>query len=172
MGDTGYGNTNYNEALLNLAQNVRSLSSLVSQCLTQQNVEQLTAVINNQFSNINSNIEALQVAINTINSYISQIPSGNIYPLGVISTPGIYSVAASDFYIYANATAGTITVMLPPATGSGRLLVVKKIDSSANAVTVQASAGNTIDGSGSQVIVTQYASLFIQDVMPGNWFID
>jgi hypothetical protein len=61
--------------------------------------------------------------------------------------------------ILANATSGALTVSLPKADGFyGKSVQVKKIDSSANAVTIQAKTGETIDGTNTKVIATQYMS--------------
>lgn len=59
--------------------------------------------------------------------------------------------------ILANAAAGAITVSLPKAEGFyGRTIQVKKIDSSVNAVTLQAKTGETIDGTNTKAIGSQY----------------
>jgi hypothetical protein len=50
-------------------------------------------------------------------------------------------------------------------------LTVKKVDSSANAVTVTATTANIIDGASTQVIDTQYTSLTIQDAAANTWYI-
>ena len=58
--------------------------------------------------------------------------------------------------ILANATNGTITITLPSATTcSGRQYIIKKVDSSTNAVTVTPQTGQTIDGQTSISITTQ-----------------
>jgi hypothetical protein len=72
----------------------------------------------------------------------------------------------------ADATSGNITLSLPPATGcDGFDIVVKKIDSSANAVTIDvAETDGTIDGQASIVIDAQYDSYsFVCD--GSNWWI-
>ena len=63
----------------------------------------------------------------------------------------------SDYLILADATAGAVTVNLPSAASSrGAALVVKKIDASANAVTIDASGAETIDGATTQALAAQY----------------
>jgi len=58
-----------------------------------------------------------------------------------------YVVAAGDSLISADATGGAFTVNLPAAAShTGRVIYVKKIDSSANAVTIDANASEEIDG--------------------------
>lgn len=74
-----------------------------------------------------------------------------------------YTVAAGDSLILCNATAGAITVNLPAvASSTGRILNIKKIDSSANAVTLDGNSSETIDGQLTQSTTTQYASFTIQ----------
>jgi len=58
--------------------------------------------------------------------------------------------------VLANATNGAITITLPSAsTCSGRQYVIKKIDSSTNAVTIAPQSGQTIDGQTGINITTQ-----------------
>ena len=65
--------------------------------------------------------------------------------------------------IFCDATSGAITVNLPTISGNtGRQYTIKKIDSSANAVTVDGSGAETIDGSTTAVINSQYESITIQ----------
>lgn len=72
--------------------------------------------------------------------------------------------------VLVNASGGNRTITLPDATTcGGRQYIVKKIDSSANTVTVTAQTGQTIDGQSSVVLNTQYQ--FIKIVSNGqNWF--
>jgi len=58
-----------------------------------------------------------------------------------------YTVAAGDSLISADATSGAFTVNLPAAAShTGRVIYIKKTDSSANAVTIDANASEEIDG--------------------------
>jgi hypothetical protein len=79
----------------------------------------------------------------------------------VSTTP--YTVVATDRTILVDATGGARTVNLPTAASAKwRVLKIKKIDSSANTVTVDGSGAETIDGAATQVIAAQYASFTIQ----------
>lgn len=72
------------------------------------------------------------------------------------------SVNATDYAVFADATAGAITVNLPAvASSAGRALVVKKIDASGNAVTLDGSGAETIDGAATQAIAAQYDALMV-----------
>jgi len=80
-----------------------------------------------------------------------------------------YSVTATDEVVLADATAGAITVNLPTPT-SGRRLNVKKIDSSANVVTVDTPGAETIDGAATFPLASQYDSVTL--VSDGtDWFV-
>ena len=70
---------------------------------------------------------------------------------GAAYDAGVYSCIMCD------ATAGAITVKLPKASQvKGAYYVVKKTDGGANAVTVQASVGEIIDGANTHSLPAQY----------------
>jgi hypothetical protein len=79
-----------------------------------------------------------------------------------------YAVAATDETVLCDATLGAITVTLPTAT-SGRIVTVKKIDNSVNAITIDGDAGD-IDGAGTQPLSAQWDALTMQ-ADGTNWFI-
>lgn len=67
-------------------------------------------------------------------------------------------LADSTEIVLCDATAGAFTVTLPPAaTNTGRVIGVKKTDSSANAVTIDGNAAELIDGAATLVITAQNA---------------
>lgn len=68
------------------------------------------------------------------------------------------SFGVGDFTIRVDASGGAVTVILPPISGSkGRLFNVKKIDTSANPVTVSGDAN--IDNLASRILVSAYNSI-------------
>jgi len=75
--------------------------------------------------------------------------------LGIRTVTADYTATSGDFTILGDATAGPITVTLPAAAGSTRVLNVKKIDSSLNDVTIDGDASETIDGEPTQALVAQ-----------------
>ena len=89
----------------------------------------------------------------------------------IANKTGAYTVVAGDYIITGDATTGAFTITLPTAVGiAGREYIIKKVDSSANAITVDANASETIDGALTQVISDQYTSITI--VSNGsNWYI-
>ena len=73
-----------------------------------------------------------------------------------------YTLTASDSIILADATSGPITLTLPSASvaytsGQTLIFIIKKIDSTANSVTI--SSSNLIDGQSSQVLNVKYQSI-------------
>lgn len=76
-------------------------------------------------------------------------------------------LADSDYTLLADASAGNVSVVLPPANGiAGRMYVIKKMDNTPNTVTL---IGST-DGEANRAIGTRYGSYTIQST--GNkWII-
>jgi hypothetical protein len=83
-----------------------------------------------------------------------------------------YTLTSSDSVVLGDATSAGFTVTLPNATtaGNGREYTVKKIDSSANAVTIGTTASQTIDGASTVVISVQYDSITVV-AFSGAWYI-
>ena len=70
--------------------------------------------------------------------------------------------AATAKVILANATGGAFTVTLPAVASSTNVeYTLKKIDSSANAVTFKGNASETIDGTNTKLLNSQYQSLTV-----------
>jgi hypothetical protein len=75
----------------------------------------------------------------------------------------------SNHIVLCDATSNAITINLPAASGNtGLTYVIKKIDSSANAVTVDGSGAETIDGSTTAVISSQYDFYQIGTLLVNN----
>jgi hypothetical protein len=84
-----------------------------------------------------------------------------------------YTADATDYTIFVDATSGVITITLPAAAGtptSGRVYIIKKIDASGNAVTVDGNASETIDGATTYPLASQYKYVTIQS-NGVNWFV-
>jgi flagellar basal body rod protein FlgB len=74
-----------------------------------------------------------------------------------------YTATATDTTILVDASGAARTITLPAASGiSGRIYVIKKTDSSGNAVTVDANASETIDGATTYALSAQYKFVVIQ----------
>lgn len=80
-----------------------------------------------------------------------------------VTKTGAYSIGASDYAIRCNGTTGAFAVTLPTAVGrAGQVYIIKKIDSSGNAITVNTTSSQTIDGALTNVLATQYAKVTVQ----------
>lgn len=77
--------------------------------------------------------------------------------------------SASNTNIFADATSGNITVTLPAASTTDKKFLVKKIDSSANTVTVTRAGSDTIEGSNTVVLTAQYQWLVVQSDGTATW---
>lgn len=87
----------------------------------------------------------------------------------VTTTP--YTELENDDVILVDATAGAAIVnLLASANRTGRQIIIKKIDVTANAVTVDPNAAETIDGATTNVLSSQYDSItMVSDGV--NWII-
>jgi hypothetical protein len=71
--------------------------------------------------------------------------SGQVVTITFAMSP--YTAAATDWLIKVDCTGGIVVVNLPTAVGiKGKEYIVKKIDATANQVTIDASGAQTIDG--------------------------
>lgn len=70
------------------------------------------------------------------------------------------SALAGDDVILVDATSGAVTLTLPPA-AAAQEMGIKKIDVSGNAVTVDGDSAETIDGSTTVVLPSQYDAIRI-----------
>jgi len=81
------------------------------------------------------------------------------------------TVTVDNYTILMDATAAAATVNLYTAVGNpGRRITIKKIDSSANTVTIDGTTTETIDGVLTKVLTTQYEVVTIESDNV-NWFI-
>ena len=91
--------------------------------------------------------------------------------LGYVAKSATYTASTSDYVINCDATSGAITINLPTAASiAGTVYIIKKSDASANAVTVDPSASQTVDGSTTYSLGSQYK--YVQVMSDGsNWII-
>lgn len=80
-----------------------------------------------------------------------------------------YAILTTDTTVLVNAASAPVTITLPTAVGvTGKKYNIKKLDSSANAVTINTTASQTIDADTSVIINVQYTSM--QVISDGsNW---
>lgn len=80
-----------------------------------------------------------------------------------------YTLTPDDSTVAADATSGAVTLTLPAVSGcAGRIYVLKRLNSGANAVTVAANAAETIDGANTVSLGSQYSTLIIQGNAAGT----
>jgi hypothetical protein len=73
-----------------------------------------------------------------------------------------YTITKFDYIILVNATSGNIVISLPSAIGiDGRPYIIKKVDGTANTVTITTQGAETIDGASTYVLDTQYEAVSI-----------
>lgn len=77
-----------------------------------------------------------------------------------------YTATASDYLIPVDATGGMVTITLPSATNKGQMIIIKKIDSSANVVRVARAGSDGIElaGNPSEDLKARWSAMeFIAD---------
>lgn len=84
---------------------------------------------------------------------------------------GAYTLTGTDGTVTANASTGAFSLTLPTSVGAtGRIYTLKKIDSSANVVTVATTSSQTIDGATTRALSLQYDGITVQSD-GANWVI-
>lgn len=79
------------------------------------------------------------------------------------SSAAAITLTLNDVTLVCDATSGAITATLPSAaSAAGREYVIKKKDSSANAVTLKGNGSELIDGANTKAVTTQYATIRAQ----------
>jgi hypothetical protein len=107
---------------------------------------------------------------------VNSAPSSRVVINGSFSVPlssktSAYTATTDDHTILCNATTAAFTITLPTAVGiSGRVYVIKKVDASVNAITVDGNGTETIDGSLTYSLNSQWQSVTIQSDGT-NWVI-
>lgn len=102
------------------------------------------------------------------NNTLTIVEQGSVEPVISLALP-LRAEAATTTLTYADhtltmdATGGARTVNLPSASSAiRRLYVIKKIDASGNAVTVDANGGDLIDGAGTYALPAQWDAVTLQ----------
>lgn len=80
-----------------------------------------------------------------------------------------YNMLVTDCVILIDATAGAYTVNLPAATGSGQFYIIKKVDASANAVTVTRAGSDNIESGTTVALASQWNSVTLIDYASAKW---
>jgi len=105
------------------------------------------------------------------NSPISTLDDSGSFGTSIRVITSSTTATATDYTILADATSGVVNITLPVAsTVSRRIYEVKKIDSSANLVSLIASGVDTIDGMSSFSMSVQWQATTVQS-NGTNWFV-
>jgi hypothetical protein len=100
----------------------------------------------------------------------SNIQTGSI-SVGFVAKTTAYTLTTSDHTATGDATSAAFSLTLPTAVNcAGREYIIKKIDASANAVTVATTSSQTIDGSTTYALSTQWKYVSVQS-NGSNWII-
>jgi hypothetical protein len=146
LGANGTGN--------NVASIILGSSSVVNDVLCRWRVDALNG-IKNSGGNFGGAVKLLE---------------GVSYPYAAKSAN--YTATTNDYYLAADASGAGVTITLPSAVSAeaGFTLVIKKADSSGNAVTVSAQGGQTVDGAGSYTLAALWK--FVAVISDGaNWHV-
>ena len=90
---------------------------------------------------------------------------------GLSTKTAAYTLVATDYTVLGNATTASFSLTLPTSVGAtGQVYIIKKVDSTANTVTILTTSSQTIDGSTSKVLSYQYDGFQLQSD-GANWMI-
>ncbi len=111
--------------------------------------------IDTAFKQIEKSVGDINIALAAAGIALDQAGQALTVAIREVSASG--PVLGDDYIVLVDATAGNVVLDLPVAsTNKGALVVVKKLDASANTVTLEANGAETIDGAANKVISTQY----------------
>lgn len=115
-------------------------------------------------------LKALGASSLIANSTFSNVTINGI-ALAITTKSANYTATVTDDTILANTQAQNVTVtLLTAAAVTGKLLTIKKIDTSANSVIITTTSSQTIDGQSSYVVSTNYSGVNVQSD-GSNWWI-
>jgi len=118
-------------------------------------------------------IHNLVESLNRQNSRISDALQGPVFTnVPFSASPYTIVLSTNTAFVGANANATTDFIAnLPPALGTQLSIIVKKLDSNAHNIVVTASGTDTIDGSATYSLTTQYQFVRLIDSSQGVWLI-
>lgn len=101
---------------------------------------------------------------------LTNISATGYYPVTITSAASPYTLVSEAGLLLSNTASGNITVNLPAAYGSGRLVTVVKTSAS-NTVTLDGNASETINGATTYAMTADNAVVQIVDGASGKWYI-
>jgi hypothetical protein len=112
------------------------------------------------FTNITGPLSAIIPASGTLTS----LAAG-----AVTVTASTYSIPSGVTSVNCNAISNAIASTLPAATGSGRIIQIKKSDASQNWCTIIPNLLDTIDGQSTKTLKTPFSTILLVDQAAGQW---
>lgn len=95
--------------------------------------------------------------------------TGRVRLGGLAAKSANYTMTSSDCTIIGTSGAGGITITLPAANTSANLIIIKKVDSGAGALTIARAGTDTIDGATSISLAAQYNQAVLLSDGSGSW---
>lgn len=146
---------------------------------TQPAYTDLTGQIQFETNTANNSSQTKLNLIQGSNVTITDGGSGNITIAAATTTVSAYVVrfksvdyhAVANDAVFCNTASSGLIVFLPSAAGnSGATVIVKKISTDTNRVTISPTGGDLIDGAAGQILALPYASIqFVSDGV-SNWW--
>lgn len=122
-----------------------------------------------QYATAEYNRQSYNNVLQAVEQQINRAADGYLFPVMAITAS--YTINYNDGVILADATSGNITITLLPALEmTQKRIVIMKTDASANTVTVDANASETINGALTNVLSTQYEKVEIT-AYNGAWYV-
>jgi len=135
----------------------------------------ITGLPNTALANSTATLGNATITLGSTTSTVGNLTLSNATVNGaafayVAKTAG-YTVTATDYTVAANASTGALSITLPTSVGiTGKVYVVKKMDSTANVVTVATTSSQTIDGATTRALSLQYDAIMVQ-ADGANWIV-
>lgn len=122
-----------------------------------------------QYATAEYNRQSYNNVLQAVEQQINRAADGYLFP--VMGITASYTINYNDGVILADATSGNITITLLPALEmTQKRIVIMKTDASANTVTVDGNASETINGALTNVLSIQYAKVEIT-AYNGAWYV-
>jgi hypothetical protein len=107
----------------------------------------------------------------SVNELLANVTTGGLKTAIAGTLSSSITLATTDHTVLCDCQLNNISVNLPTAVGNdGQVFVIKKVDATANFVTIFASGAETIDGGSIHIINTQNESIHVQ-AYSGDWYI-
>jgi len=155
-----------------------TLNPVVVQAMAGQSVD---GAANISITNPKAGVMLVNDGAGTWYLFATFTPGSIVAPVAPPPTSAMMNIGASGnvsnayltLYENVNAAGGAITRTLYDASTqpAGRMVNIKKVDTSANPVTIQGPGGQTIDGQASFVLTAPYSSYELSNDGAGHWYV-